>query len=142
MAATELHRPTAGQLDGWSRVAGLGIVVGLLVGLIPPLVLELTGPVAVLVLAVLVVGPAIASTVLGLRAVGVAKLERASGYSTMYDFAGYELRDPRTLEVLRPADVRPTGIVRRSLFRSMLTVKPGTMLAKRLDEDERAEREQ
>lgn len=50
----------------------------------------------------------------------------------MFDFAGYELRDPRTLEVLRASDVRPTGTIRRSLFRSMLTVKPGTLLAKRL----------
>lgn len=135
----QLHRPTAGQLDVWSRVAGLGIVVGLLVGLIPPLVLGLTGPVAVVVLGVLVIGPALASTIIGFRAVSVAKLERAAGYSTMFDFAGYELRDPRTLEVIRAADVPPTGIVRRSLFRSMLTVKPGTLLAKRIAEDDRAD---
>ena len=90
----------------------------------------------------LVIGPAIVSTVIGFRAVGVAKLEKASGYSTMFDFAGYELRDPRTLEVLRASDVRPTGTIRRSLFRSMLTVKPGTLLAKRLEEDERADRDE
>ena len=48
----------------------------------------------------------------------------------------------RTLEVLRASDVRPTGTIRRSLFRSMLTVKPGTLLAKRLEEDERADRDE
>jgi hypothetical protein len=71
------------------------------------------------------------------RSSRAATIERAAGYSTMYDFEGYELRDPRTLELLRAADVRPTGTMRRSLFRAMLTVKPGTLLAKRLEEDER-----
>jgi hypothetical protein len=56
----------------------------------------------------------------------------------MFDFAGYELRDPRTRQLLRGADVKPTGVMRRSLLGSMLTVKPGTLLAKRLEEDERA----
>lgn len=142
MTEQQLHRPTAGQLDVWSRVAGLGIVVGLLIGLVPPLAFGLTGPGAAIILGILVIGPAIVSTVIGFRAVGVAKLEKASGYSTMFDFAGYELRDPRTLEVLRASDVRPTGTIRRSLFRSMLTVKPGTLLAKRLEEDDRADRDE
>ena len=133
--------PTAGQLDVWSRVAGLGIPVGLVLGLIFSMGFGVSGPGAVAILAVLVVGPAIASTVLGVRAVAAAKLEKAAGYSTMFDFVGYELRDPRTRELLRAADVKPTGTVRRSLYRSLLTVKPGTMLAKRLEEDERAERE-
>lgn len=136
-----LVRPTAGQLDVWSRVAGLGIVIGLVLGVVPPLVFGIGGPASVAVLAVLVIVPAVASTVLGTWALAAAKREKAAGYSTMYDFAGFELRDPRTLELLRARDVKPSGLVRRSLFRSMLTVKPGTLLAQRLAEDERDERD-
>lgn len=135
-----LVRPTAGQLDVWSRVAGLGIVIGLVLGVVPPLVFGIGGPASVAVLAVLVIVPAVASTVLGTWALAAAKREKAAGYSTMYDFAGFELRDPRTLELLRARDVKPSGLVRRSLFRSMLTVKPGTLLAQRLAEDERDDR--
>ena len=40
MTEQQLHRPTAGQLDVWSRVAGLGIVIGLLIGLVPPLAFD------------------------------------------------------------------------------------------------------
>jgi hypothetical protein len=94
----------------------------------------------VVLLIVLVVAPAALSTVLGLRSLSTAKRERAAGYSTMYDFRGFALRDPRTREVIRAADVAPTGTVRRSLFRAMLTVKPGTLLAKRLEEDEQEDR--
>lgn len=137
-----LVRPTAGQLDVWSRVAGLGIVIGLIVGLVPPVVFEATGALVAVVLAVLVLVPAVVSAVLGFRAVTAARLEKAAGYSTMFDFAGYELRDPRTLELLRAADVKPSGLVRRSLFRSMLTVKPGTLLAQRLADEEREERDE
>ena len=75
-----------------------------------------------------------------MRSLSTAKRERAAGYSTMYDFRGFALRDPRTREVIRAADVAPTGTVRRSLFRAMLTVKPGTLLAKRLEEDEQEDR--
>lgn len=138
---SDLVRPTAGQLDVWSRVAGLFIPIGLVVGLILPVGLGVTGPGSAIMLAILVIGPAIVSTILGFRAVSVAKLEKAEGYSTMFDFTGYELRHPRTLELLRERDERPTGTMRRSLFRSMLTVKPGTLLAKRLAEDDEDERD-
>lgn len=127
--------PTAGQYDVWARVAGLGIVIGLLVGLVPWL-LGATGTPVVVAVTVLVIVPAVLSTFFSTRSLAVAKRERAAGYSTMYDFAGFELRDPRTRELLRAREVAPSGTVRRSLLRSMLTVKPGTVLARRLDEDD------
>ncbi len=132
--------PTAGQYDVWGRIAGLGILIGLVLGLILPVGFGITGTGPVVLLIVLVVAPAALSTVLGLRSLSTAKRERAAGYSTMYDFRGFALRDPRTREVIRAADVAPTGTVRRSLFRAMLTVKPGTLLAKRLEEDEQEDR--
>lgn len=140
MSETELVAgPTAGQYDVWARVAGLGIVVGGLLGLIPWM-LGASGTPVMMSVTVLVLVPAALSTWFAMRSLAVAKRERAAGYSTMYDFAGFELRDPRTREVVRAREVPPSGRVRRSLFRSMLTVKPGTLLAQRLDEEDAAER--
>ena len=137
MSETELVAgPTAGQFDVWARVAGLGIVAGGVVGLIPWM-LGGSGTGVMTSVTVLVLIPAALSTWFAMRSLAVAKRERAAGYSTMYDFAGFELRDPRTREVLRARDVAPSGTVRRSLFRSMLTVKPGTLLAQRLEDDDR-----
>lgn len=123
-------------MDVWSRVAGLGVPVGLVAGLGLTMALGWTGAGSTSLLALFVIGPALVSTVLGFTAGSTAKREKAAGYSTMFDFAGYELRDPRTLDVIRARDVAPSGTLHRSLFRSMLTVKPGTLLAKRLDEDD------
>jgi len=128
--------PTAGQFDVWARVAGLGILIGLVIGVAVPVALGIAGTGALVFLVVLVVVPAVLSTAFSLLSLSTAKRERAAGYSTMYDFRGFALRDPRTREVIRPADVAPSGTVRRSLFRAMLTVKPGTLLAKRLEEDD------
>jgi hypothetical protein len=130
--------PTAGQYDVWARVAGLGIVAGLVLGIVPWL-FGATGTPVVVTVAVLMVVPGLLSTYFSLQSLAVAKRERAAGYSTMYDFAGFELRDPRTRELLRARDVAPSGTVRRSMLRSMLTVKPGTMLAQRLEDDEKAD---
>lgn len=130
--------PTAGQYDVWARVAGLGIVAGLVLGLVPWL-FGATGTPVVVTVAVLMVAPGLLSTYFSLQSLAVAKRERAVGYSTMYDFAGFELRDPRTRELLRARDVAPSGTVRRSLLRSMLTVKPGTMLAQRFEDDDKAD---
>jgi hypothetical protein len=141
MNAPQLVKPSAGQLDVWCRVAGLGVPIGLVIGLVPPMIMGAGAAVSAVMLVVVVVVPAFFSTVFGFRAISAAKKEKAAGYSTMFDIDGYELRDPRTLEVVRPAGVRPSGTVRRSLFRSMLTVKPGTLLAKRIAEDEAADRE-
>lgn len=126
---------TAGQLDVRAKLAALGIPVSLLVGAL----LLATGlnalPVAVTV-GVLVVGAAAAATVFMLWSAAVVAREKAAGYSTLFDYPGYELRDPRTLELVRPADERPSNTVRRSLFRAMITVKPGTLVAKRLQQDD------
>lgn len=130
--------PTAGQYDVWARVAGLGIVAGLVLGLVPWL-FGATGTPVVVTVAVLMIAPGLLSTYFSLQSLAVAKRERAAGYSTMYDFAGFELRDPRTRELLRARDVPPSGTVRRSLLRSMLTVKPGTMLAQRFEDDDKAD---
>jgi len=139
MSDTELvSGPTAGQYDVWARVAGLGIVVGLVLGIVPWL-FGATGTPVVVTVAVLMVVPGLLSTYFSLQSLAVAKRERAAGYSTMYDFAGFELRDPLTRELLRARDVAPSGTVRRSLLRSMLTVKPGTMLAQRFDDDDKAD---
>jgi hypothetical protein len=63
------------------------------------------------------------------------KREREAGYSTIYDFAGFELRDPRTLEVLRAKGVAPVDPGSRSLALGIFGVKPGTVLAKRLEDE-------
>jgi TRAP-type uncharacterized transport system fused permease subunit len=61
--------------------------------------------------------------------------EKASGYSTLYDFEGVELRDYRTGEVIRSRDVPPGGDIRRSLISGMLTVPAGSPLARRLADE-------
>lgn len=130
--------PTACQLDVRGKLAGLGIPAALLLGALL-LVAGVTGPVIAVLISVLVVATAVVSTVFMVWSGAVIKREKAAGYSTMYDFPGYELRDPKTLELLRPADEKPTGTMRRSLFRAMLSVKPGTLVAKRLAEDEKTD---
>ena len=120
---------TAAELDIWGRAAW---VLALLIGIVA---LFLTPP-ASLVLAGVSVAAIVSAVVLGLRSSRVVKLEKDAGYSTLFDFAGYELRHPRTKELLRAAEVAPANRGRRSVLRSMLTVKPGTVLAKRLEGDE------
>ena len=88
-----------------------------------------------IVLAVVALALIVVAVLLGVRSSRVARLEKDAGYSTLYDFAGFESRHPRTKQLLRAADVAPANPGRRSLFRSMLSVKPGTVLAKRLEED-------
>jgi hypothetical protein len=140
MAGTELvPGPTACQLDVRGKLAGLGVPLALLLGALL-LMAGVPGPVLGPVVAVLAGAAAVASIAFTTASGAVIKRERAAGYSTMYDFPGYELRDPRTLELLRAADVKPTGTMRRSLFRAMLTVKPGTLVAKRLAEEEDEDR--
>ena len=120
---------TAAELDIWGRAAW---VLALLIGIVA---LFLTPP-ASLVLAGVSLAAIVSAVVLGLRSSRVVKLEKDAGYSTLFDFAGYELRHPRTKELLRAAEVAPANLGRRSVLRSMLTVKPGTVLAKRLEGDE------
>ncbi len=120
---------TAAELDIGGRVAWVLALVAGIVGLF------LTPP-ASLVLAGVSVAAIVSALVLGLRSSRVVRLEKDAGYSTLFDFAGYELRHPRTKELLRAAEVAPANLGRRSVLRSMLTVKPGTVLAKRLEGDE------
>ena len=131
MAEPLVPGPSAGRWDLSRRLALLvtvllvAIAAGLLaVGVVPAIV------VGALALAALVL-----AIVLGARGSRAMALERAAGYSTVYDFAGFELRDPRTLGVLRARDIPPTAPGSRSLALGIFGVKPGTVLAKRLDDD-------
>lgn len=128
--------PTACQLDVRGKLAGLGIPLSLLVGALL-LAAGVNGTAIAGAITALVVLAAIVSTVFMVWSGAVIKREKAAGYSTMYDFPGYALRDPKTLELLRAADEKPTGTMRRSIFRAMLTIKPGTLVAKRLEQEER-----
>jgi len=120
---------TAAELDVWGRVAWVAALVLGVVALF-------LAPPASLVLAGLSLAAIVAALVLGLRSSRTVKLEKDAGYSTLFDFAGYELRHPRTKELLRAAEAAPAALGRRSVLRSMLTVKPGTVLAKRLEDEQ------
>ena len=123
--------PTAAQWDVWSRLAWLAAVILIIVWV----ALASAGSVALIVVGALAAA-AIASAIgLGVRSTRVVRLEKAAGYSTLFDFAGFALRHPRTRQLLRAADVEPDNAGRRSVLRAMLSVKPGTVLAKRLEDD-------
>ena len=68
--------------------------------------------------------------------------EKAAGFSTLYDFAGVELRDYRTGETIRGRDVAPGNGIRRSLVSGMLTVPAGSPLARRLADEAGRSRDQ
>lgn len=117
MEPQELVRPTAWQWDLLARVAQLVGVLGL-IGLGVSAVVgatTLAGVFAGIMFALFVV-----SIILALRVGAASTRERAAGYSTIFDFPGYELRDGRTLEVLRPVDVEPDKPGRRSLLQGMI----------------------
>ena len=120
------------MFDVWGRVAWLVGVVLLVVWV----VLVSQASLAIIPVGVLAAAVIAAAIFLGVRSSRIVRLEKDAGYSTIFDFAGFELRDARTKQLLRAADVKPEYSGRRSLFRSMLSVKPGTVLAKRLEEDE------
>lgn len=120
---------TAAEFDLAGRFAWLAAVVVSLVALVS------RSPVSI-ALAVVAVALIAAAILLGVRSSRVARLEKDAGYSTLFDFAGFESRHPRTKQLLRAAEVAPDSPGRRSLFRSMMSVKPGTVLAKRLEDDE------
>ena len=117
--------------DVWGRVAWLGTVVLIVVWV----ALAASGSVAVIPVGVLGAAAIVAAIALGVRSSRVLVLEKGLGYSTIFDFEGFALRDARTKQLLRAADVAPERAGRRSIFRSMLSVKPGTVLAKKLEED-------
>ena len=119
--------PSAAVFDVWSRLAWLVAVVVLIAAAgLQSLVLAGAGLLAVA-----------GALFLAIRSSRITRLERDLGYSTVFDFPGFASLDPRTKQLLRAADVAPVSPGRRSIFRSMLSVKPGTILAKRLEEDEK-----
>jgi hypothetical protein len=138
VSRTELvEGPSAGRFDFWRRVLNVGsIAVPVVVGLLLS-ALGVPGPVLAGVMIVLFVALFIASLVAGQRMTRTMRRELEAGYSTLFDVVDYEYRDARTLELLRADNVPPVPPENRSLLRSMLTVKPGTMLAKRIEEDEK-----
>ena len=119
--------PSAAAFDVWGRLAWLASAVLFIVAAALPSI-----PVAVVAFLGVVV-----AVVLGLRSSRVTRLERKLGYSTIFDFPRFASRHPRTKQLLRDADTPPVAPGRRSIFRSMLAVKPGTVLAKRLEDDEK-----
>ena len=123
---------SAAQVDVWSRLAWLAAVV---LGIVAIALISGDSPGGIGVLAVSIVA-VISAIVLSVASSRIAGRERALGYSTVFDAPGYALRDPRTKQVQRPADEAPMLAGRRSALRAMLTVKPGTVLAKRIDDDE------
>ena len=121
--------PTAAQFDLGGRLSWLAAVVLGATAVV-------LGPPASIVLAALSILAIVGAVLFGVRSSRVVRLEKQAGYSTVFDVAGYELRDPRTRNLVRAADVAPENPGRRSIFRSMLSVKPGTVLARRLEDDE------
>lgn len=111
-------RPTAWQWDLRARLAQLGGVLGLVALGVFSIVGSTIGAAvsAGVMLALLVT-----SVVLAIRVSRASADERAAGYSTIFDFPGFELRDGRTLEVLRPSDIEPEQPGRRSLLRGMIS---------------------
>ncbi len=113
-------RPTAWQWDGlarWLQLAGVGALAAL------GIAAASGSAVFVVAWAVLVVLAFAASFVMIALSSRTASRERDAGYSTVYDATGFELRDPRTLEVVRARDVAPVEESRipRSLVLGILT---------------------
>ena len=99
---------SAGRLDLLGRVISVAAVA---IGLVAAIVAVAARPGAVTLVALLVVvalGLGVGQVV-RLRASGIARREAALGYSTLDDVPGYEFRDARTGEVIRPADAAPMG---------------------------------
>lgn len=131
------REPTAAQWDARSQLLRLAAVLVIPLGAILAISGALPVPVVLWVLLALFLALYLASIWLGQLSLRAVRREMEAGYSTMYDFAGYELRDARTLELLRAADVEPaeSGRVRGSLLTNLLRPKPGTVVARRLDDE-------
>ena len=133
--------PSAGTLDVWRRLINIASIAVPIVVVLVLAALRVSGGVLAVIAAGLFVGLFVASLVVGSRVTRAMRRELEAGYSTLYDVADYELRDARTLEVLRSAHVAPAEPGRRSLIAGMFGVKPGTVLAKRIRDEERDERD-
>lgn len=130
--------PSAARWDARSRVLRM---VGVLLFLLAVLVSMGTGPSPLLLGTFLIVLLAcfVVSIVFGQRSQQVMRREMEAGYSTLFDFAGYDLRDARTLELLRPREEDPaeSGRVRGSILVNMLRPRPGTLLSRRMHDEDR-----
>ncbi|MDH6181390.1 hypothetical protein M2152_001572 [Microbacteriaceae bacterium SG_E_30_P1] len=113
----EFVRPTAWQWDVRARVLQL-FGVGGLIGLAASAIAG--AGILAAVFAVVMLGFFAASVVLAVRVGGVARREQELGYSTIFDFPGYALRDGRTLELLRDGETPPETPGRRSLLGGMI----------------------
>ena len=140
MSETELAPgASAGWLDVWRRIVNVAaIAVPIIVGVILQSV-GVPGPVLGTIMLALFVALFVTALVLGTRVTRAMRGEMEAGYSTLYDVADFELRDARTKQLLRAATEKPDAPGRRSLLASMFTVKPGTLVAKRLEEDKNAD---
>lgn len=136
--ATELvPGRSAGRYDLWRRALNLGsIVLPLIVGVIMAVAGAPGAAIAVVVI-VLAVGGFVASLVAGHFTTQTMRREMEAGYSTLLDVTDFELRDERTLELLRASNVVPDNPGKRSLVAGLFRVKPGTVLAKRIDDEKR-----
>jgi hypothetical protein len=126
---------TAGQWETRAQIALAGVV-----GAIPVALIAVAfGAPATPALAGVTVGVLVAFFVVWIvltrRSLATIKAERAAGYSTVIDAAGFELRHPVTGALERAAQVPPVipGRVHRSLVAGMLRVRPDSPLGKRLD---------
>lgn len=127
--------PSAGWLDVWRRGLNLAsIAVPILLGILLS-TLGVAGPTLAGVMIVVFIVFFVAALAVGQRVTKVMRRELEAGYSTLYDVKDFELRDARTRALLRAADVAPEAPGRKSLLVGMFRVKPGTVLAKRIDED-------
>ncbi len=114
-------RPTAWQWDLRRRLLDLTTLV--LAVLIVALLIALgASPVVwVGVLGAVVLAFGVLAVLIGVRYQRAVDAEKAAGYSTVYDVGGFELRDGRTLDVLRTADEEPEQPGRRSLLAGMIS---------------------
>lgn len=127
---------SAGWLDVWRRTLNLlAVAVPIVVGLI----LQAAGVPGIVLGAIMLalfVGGLVASLVVGQRVTRAMRAEMSAGYSTLYDVAGFDLRHARTLDLLRPAAIAPENPGSRSLVAGLFRLKPGTVIAKRINDDE------
>lgn len=129
-----LPGPTAHQLRGRARIAlyaGFGAFVvapvGALIGI------HVTTAYTTVFGAVIGVA-LIAWLAIGSQAQAKLKSEKAAGYSTTIDAAGFDLRHPVTGALLRSKKVAPAKPPRVSFLLQNFRMRPGTWAADRLDE--------
>ncbi len=129
--------PTAGQWDARSRVLRMAGVLLFLVAVLVSIGAPSPSLLGVFLIVLLVCS--VVSIVFGQLSQRIMRDEMRAGYSTLFDFAGYDLRDARTLTLVRSRDEAPaeSGRVRGSILVNMMRPRPGTLLARRAVDDDR-----